>query len=318
MSGILKLMLSLALAACMFMTGVLAGNYVSNRKPSTPREPETVEVGQSSAPREPETREAVQTAEPQETEAETAEVNHLLSGISAEVLEYSFTKNEKTGWSVFKINSRLENQTDAGLMKIGYELKLLDEDGEELDRIYWSWTGEEFPLTPGNSLENLSHGQIQIDKEVKQILIMVNSALTEEDMPPIHVPQPGEYVYQALNSEHLKNIANDPPVQFDLWIDRGGARWETSVTDPETIDRLVEALMRVRIFEETGIFVTDNYNGFSMTFADGSSYWVSLNLTSLEYFVYGNDHIYSLADFEDFWELMHELTEETDYFHEDS
>lgn len=145
------------------------------------------------------------------------------------------------------------------------------------------------------------------------VRLSILSVKTAEELPPVHVPKAGEYLYQALDNEHVQNITGEMPVMFDLWIDRGGARSEGEITDPDTIRSLVDAFIKIRIREETDEFVTDNYNGFSMTFADGEQYSVSLNLYNLEYNIYGTYHIYRLGDFAEFWNLMILLTEDTGY-----
>ena len=242
------------------------------------------------------------------------EENDILGGLSGEALDYSFERNEKTGSSVFHILCGLENSGSEAIMEIHYALTLLDVEGAELDEIKRTWNGQDTPLLPGEAIEHASGGQIKIDGEVADIRLSILSAATAEEMPPIHVPQPGEFLYQALDNEHIRNIDTEMPVMFRLWIDHGGDRSEAEITDPETIGTLVDAFMKIRIREETDESVTDNYNGFSMTFADGELCTVNLEMYALDYSIYGTQHLFRLDDFGSFWELMELLTEDADYY----
>ena len=232
----------------------------------------------------------------------------VLEQVRGNVLDYSFKRNKGTGWSVFRIKSRLANRSNVGIMEVKYALTLRDKHGEELDEIIWSWKGQDTPIAPNGGVEDLAEGQTELSGKVKQIDLRVLEVVTEEERPPIHVPKAGEYLYQALSDPHIQEIEQNPPTSIKLWIDRGGAMNEAEITDSAEIDRLVEAFRRIRIHGETEEFVTDNYNGIAMTFADGESCFISLNLTNLEYNLYGNSHLYELDDFGDFWSLMNELT----------
>ena len=55
--------------------------------------------------------------------------------------------------------------------------------------------------------------------------------------------------------------------------------------------------------------MTDNYNGVGFEFADGSQYYMSLNLNNLETSINGNMHMYELENFGPFWKLCNELAD---------
>ena len=237
----------------------------------------------------------------------------LAGQIEANVTHAEYKLNKKTGSVIFHIDTELQNNSNVGIMEIQYRLHFIDKDGEEMQTAYGTFNGQDTPLAPGKTVSHFRGGQFTAEREPADISVEVISALSEEELPPIYVPRAGDYVYQVLNDKNLENIKEEPPVAIKLWIDRGGARNEALLESPEEIVEFIDAFTQVRIREETNTFVTDNYNGLSMEFANGEYYWISLNLNNLEYQIYDTWHIFELSDDELFWQLMYGLTKPANY-----
>ncbi len=237
----------------------------------------------------------------------------LTQQVEAAVVSADYRYNEKTHRVIFHIETELKNQSDAGLMEIGYRIHFLDKNGKKMDAVTTKFNGQDTPLEPGKSIVHYRGGQFESDVIPSEISYEILSAATEDEMPPIHVPKAGEPVYKALSDPNLLNIADEPPVSVKLWIDHGGARDEGILESPEDIAEFVDAFTKVRIEEETDEWVTDNYNGLSMTFANGETYGISLLLQTLEYNIYGEWHLFRLTDDGAFWKIMRDHTERADY-----
>ena len=75
------------------------------------------------------------------------------------------------------------------------------------------------------------HGSVDFDIEgvrwgtrsvPASVSIGLSSVQTEKELPPVTLPQPGEFLYRALNDEKLAAIREQPPVELAFHIDRGG------------------------------------------------------------------------------------------------
>ena len=237
----------------------------------------------------------------------------LTQEVEAAAVNTEYRYNERVHSVSFSIDTELTNHSGTSLMEIEYLITFLDENGEEIGHATPRFNGQDTPLKPGESTVHYRGGQFKSDVIPSGISYEILKVTTEEEMPPIHVPQPGELLYQALNDANLQIILEEPPVSVELWIDHGGARDEGILESEEDIAEFVDAFTKVMIKEETGELVTDNYNGLSLTFADGETYWISLNLHNLEYTIYGEWHIFRLTDDEAFWNIMYERTYPVNY-----
>ena len=229
-----------------------------------------------------------------------------------EIQRLEYQANEKTGYIIFKIDSELQNNSDQGIMEIQYQLRFLEKAGEEIVEVTCKFNGQDTPLKPGTSVTNNCSGAFKGEREPDSVSIEISKVITEEEMPPIYVPKAGDNLYQVLNDPNLENILEEPPVSVKMWIDHGGVVDEGVIESPEEIAEFVKAFTLVKIREETNIWVTDNYNGLIMEFANGDSYLISLNLHNLEYTIYGYEHIFTLMDAELFWEFIAKSTHPTE------
>jgi hypothetical protein len=230
-------------------------------------------------------------------------------GISVEVK--IDTEKNKPGNTVYHIYSTFRNASDVEVMYIKYKLRFLDDKGEELFVMHPAWQGQDKPLISDETGKDEIH--IQDPRQADRIEVEIVEVKDVKAIAPVHVPAYGEYLYEALNNENLNRIREVHPVNIRILIDHMGARNVADVSDEKTINALVEAFCKVRIGNDGGMWVTDNYNGIEFTFADGSKYYLSLNLVNLEYSVNGVEHVYELEDFKEFWLMCKRLTGEINY-----
>ena len=225
--------------------------------------------------------------------------------VSAEV-DY----NEKTESHIIHLKSEITNQGDEPVMNVRYKVDFLDRTGVVRCTVNPTWNGQDTPLKPGESVTHEYGFQDKFNGNGPvSTYVTITEVLTEAEMPPIHLPLPGEYWYEAINDEHINHIKEDKPARIEFYIDHMGAREEADITDPELIDEIVNAFCNVKIAQESYTFVTDNYNGILFTFKDGTESWISLNLTTYEMSAYRMMHYYDLDQFEPLWQLMNEYAD---------
>ncbi len=217
--------------------------------------------------------------------------------------------NEKTEHHIFQVNSTIYYEGDLSIMEIQYHLEFLDSKGNVVSDTHPIWNGQDKPLTDGNSVTHYYGYQEGLDgKKPVKLRVTVLSYKTADEVPPIHLPLPGEHLYQAVNNEHVNNIKEDLPTEIYMIIDHMGAQETARITDPKEIKEIVDLFAEITIAEEAYSFVTDNYNSVTFTFSDGSKAFISLNLTNYEMSAYNQFHYYSLDHFGDFWKVMNDLT----------
>ena len=78
----------------------------------------------------------------------------------------------------------------------------------------------------------------------------------------------------------------------------------------QLLDEALDLFCNIRIGEETGEMVTDNYNWISLTWKDGSKSSISLNLRNLEHYIHSEPHIFTLENLGDFWSFASDYLEE--------
>ena len=224
------------------------------------------------------------------------------SGVIVTLTKAEAVKND-TGYT-YSFSGTIENNSDEGIMEVVYTFSLREENGEEFRSFGITYDGGDTAISP--------HGKIDFDYDdirwglqsvPAAVSIGVSSIKTETELPPVHVPKTGEYLYMALGDEKLENIKNEPPVELEFYVDHGGAGRAAVFKEGELLDRAVELFCDIKIGEESGEFVTDNYNWISLTWADGSVSNISLNLNNLEYSVHSTIHTYQLENLYEFREF---------------
>ncbi len=232
-----------------------------------------------------------------------------LRGVNA-VVESCRVEQQKTGLTAVTAGITLTNGSESGIMGVKYDLILLDKAGEELYRFEnLRYTVEAVPVPVGSSVKIEATPRYRIEGKPAAVRIELRELITEEDMPPVHVPQIGETLGEALDNEHLRNILSDLPTSIEIRIDRSGTESSATITDAGTIERFATLLSQLTIAAESQEFVTDNYNGLTLSFADGESVNLSLNLKNLECRIYDTLRLYELGGFDRVWQLMQELSE---------
>lgn len=213
-------------------------------------------------------------------------------------------KHPGTGFYIYECTTTLKNQTEEDLMNIYYALHLCDQDGNELDVVNATWNGQDTPLKPNESVKH--EHSFQVEADARTVKVTINEVKTASEQPPIHLPQKGEALYQAINDEYMHQFDVELPIKIEGWIDQMGAVRRAIFEEKEDIQTVVDAFKLITIEEESQEWVTDNYNGVIFTFADGHQTTISFNLKNYEMNEYGKQHIYTLSNLGPYWQLIEE------------
>ncbi|MBQ6493701.1 MAG: hypothetical protein IJI92_07565 [Erysipelotrichaceae bacterium] len=202
--------------------------------------------------------------------------------------------NERTDSHIFSIVSLLYNSSELKISTVGYAIDFLDEEGNVLYSDPEEYYGFDHALFEKN--EHRSGFQKKFESEPVKIEIKIKYIKDTDEAPLCHLPLKGEYLYQALNDEHLKNILEDRPVK--VIINRGSIAGisQEKITDKEKIDQIVEAFCRITIIGPSATWVTDNDNGLFFEFADGAKAGVRFNMNNLELHIHNRQFCYEVKD----------------------
>ena len=211
----------------------------------------------------------------------------------------------------YAFSGTIENNSDESVMKVIYTFTLYDKNGEEFRSFGEVYDGVEEGIPPHDkidfSLDGVRWGAQSVPDSVS---IGISSVQTETELPPARLPQPGEYLYQALGSENLSAIREHPPKAISLHVDQGGYGRTATFDEGTLLDEAVELFCAIKIGEETDRWVTDNYNWIRLTWEDGTETYISLNLYSLEVIAHSSPHMYALEHLDAFWSFAAEYLEE--------
>lgn len=232
-----------------------------------------------------------------------------LDGVTAEITSVE-TDTKKNGSTVFETLVKITNNSDKPVMKVGYDLTLLDKNGTELHTFSFSYLNVENAIQPGETVFDDKGFQRILDGRPSKMVIKVTYLKDESEIPPIQLPKKGEYLYKSLNDDNLSQIDTKLPSEVYIRIDQGGYEREACLQNADEIEEAVRLFTEITIGNETGEAVTDNYNCVEFTFEDGSTKTVSLNLKSLEVGYHNQYHIYGLDNFDDFWSFANSVVEE--------
>ena len=226
-------------------------------------------------------------------------------------------KSDPDGYE-YSFTGTIENNSDESIMQVIYTFALMDGDEEEFRSFSEVYDREDTASPPHTSVD-FSHTGIKWGPQSvpAAVELGISSVKTEAELPPVHVPAAGEYLYQALEDENLANIKEKPPVELSFHVDQGGYGRTAVFKEGETLDKAIELFCAIRIGEESDEWVTDNYNGIRLKWADGTSTGISLNLSSLEYWIHSNIHTYELENLGEFWSYCADYLEEDVPYQED-
>lgn len=113
----------------------------------------------------------------------------------------------------------------------------------------------------------------------------------------------GDYLYEVIDNDIIKDIKNNFPTAVYMRIDHGGNYKEVTITDKNEIENIVHEFVKVKIKEETQESVTDNYNAIDFIF-DDIEISISLNLKNWEVSIDDQLHYFVLDDFDGLWNIM--------------
>lgn len=202
----------------------------------------------------------------------------------------------------YSFSGTIENGSDAGIMEVVYTFTLYDEDGKEFRSFGEVYDGQDEAIPPHTKIE-FSHDGIKWGAQSvpASVSIGISSVKTETELPPVRLPQKGDYLFRALDDENLSDIRENPPVELSFHIDQGGYGQTASFEKGELLDRAIDLFCDIKIGDETKEWVTDNYNSIRITWEDGSESHISLNQYCLEYYAHSIPHVFELENLDDFW-----------------
>ncbi len=236
-----------------------------------------------------------------------------LNGVTVTIEKVEIEKN-RAGSTIFRPRVRIENDAGEGVMEVRFNLICLDNKGNELESFHCSYNGQDRAIASGETVSYDVRGfQKVLDGEAAAMSVRVTDWKSETEMPPVHLPQPGERLREALSDEHFAHMDETPPVRLTVRIDRGGWLREAVFEEPKDLARALAAFDEIRVGEETYSFVTDNYNGIILDWPDGKSTYISLNLYTLEVFVYRQEHMYTLEGLGTLLSLASDRLEDVTY-----
>ena len=235
----------------------------------------------------------------------------LRDGVTVTLEKASAERKTKPDRYEYSFSGTIENDTDEGVMKVIYRFELFDKDGKEFRSFAEVYDGQDKAIPPHSKI-SFSHNGIKWGAQSvpASVAIVIGSVSMESQLPPVKIPQAGDFLYQTLGDEKLANIKSEPPVELSFHIDQGGYGRTATFTEGELLSKAVKLLCDIRIAEETNEYITDNYNWIGLIWADGSSTYISLNLKSLEYNIHSSTHVYKLENLSEFWSFASEYLEE--------
>lgn len=229
-----------------------------------------------------------------------------LDDIKATINKISLKKNEYTGYTVVEAKVKLTGNNDKGIVAVHGLYHFLDADDNETSTARFYYIRANKPIEKGETIIVEDGFQSKIEGDVKKVYIEITEVSDIDELPPKHLPEVGEKLYQALNSENINNIKENLPTKVVYTYDQMGFRTYYTVEDPESIQKVVNAFSDITIKDETQTVATDSYNSISFSFGEKEAY-VSLMHAVLEVNVYNDLHYYELNGLGEFTKLMSEL-----------
>ena len=216
-------------------------------------------------------------------------------GVRVTLEKAEITDRNDYGVSFFGFKVRIDNQSGTGIMEVGYDLHILDEEGTELWVFSPRFYGETEAIPAGEQRSfDLNDYRRKLDGEPKAVSLSIRSVRTEEELPPVVLPEKGQLLIEA-GGLTAADFDSNPPSEIRLGIDQGGYLREAVFTEGNGLAEAASLLKEIRIGDEVDTFVTDNYNYIVLYWEDGTRLGFSLNLYNYEMST-GNStwHIYEL------------------------
>ena len=240
-----------------------------------------------------------------------------LDGVRVILTGISFEERSRN-WTAVRPQAVVENGSANGITEVTYCIFILDEDGNEIGKTTECYAGIDRVLLPGESTDAGVHGcQLQFARKPAGAEVKILGSKSEAELPPVRLPHPGEFLYQALGDEKIANIPEDPPVSITCHTDRGGVGHDASYTEENGLKEAMRAFCAIRIRGKTDVWVTDNYNWISLEWKDGTKKMIRLNMYNLELHVHNREFIYQLDGIQNLFMMsasMDRLNEELSRF----
>lgn len=215
-------------------------------------------------------------------------------GISVSCL-YKVEYNEKTESHIFHLNSVIRNEGDKEISAVVFEVDFIN--GEQvLHTSTEFWNGVDKAIIKGKSVNYEGGFQSRLEGKPEKISVRIKQIKDTVEQPLIHLPLPGEYLYQAINDEHINKIKEDLPVTVTVSIGNVAGTRQQKIDDPEQIRQLVELFSQIQIGGQTYMMATDCDNALFFEFIDGYKYPVRFNMGNLELNFFHRYYMYTLVN----------------------
>ena len=233
-----------------------------------------------------------------------------LDEVIAQIQSISAKKNENTGYTLIEAKVKLTGNSDKGAVAIHGKYHFLDSNDNEVDTSNFYYIRVNKAIEKGETIIVEDGFQDKLEGEIKKVYLEITDVADVDELPPKHLPEAGEYLYQALNNEDINNIKEQLPTKIMYVYDQMGFRTYYTVEDPEAIQKAVAAFCNITIKGETFEMATDSYNSIVLTFGEKEAY-VSFCHAVLEVSVYNEHHGYELNNLGAFVNLMNEIGTKT-------
>lgn len=226
-------------------------------------------------------------------------------GIEAKITGTFFELNDADERVISTTDCEFVNHNKKTLQRIDYVLYFWNEKGGLIYKKACTFDAAEMPVGYEETADDTQTVAFDSPSEPAFTSVEVLSVLMDAESAAERVPEQGDYLYLSMNDPSLETIAEYPPEIIRVWLDVSGSRREADITYPLMIQRAVQDFMKIRVGEEINEIITDNYNGFSLIFADGHEAVFDLNGWNLEFRIGDELHIFELEEFDDFhWILV--------------
>ncbi len=205
----------------------------------------------------------------------------------------------------------VDNGTKKDLSEVFFAADYLDEKGNLIASGLHFYSEDEAVPAGGSAKKEESRFVMEFGgKTPSSVNVRVTSVKTTEERPLMHVPEQGEYLYQAMSDEKLANIRKEPPKEMEIGIDQMGYLRTAVFTAEDGLEEAVNLFTEIKIGSPDAPDVTDNYNYILFTWKDGSKSIIHIDLNVLTCEINGRYRTYDLENLGPLFALAYDRFEE--------
>ena len=231
-------------------------------------------------------------------------------GVKVTLANVSYSKMNARD-TLVRMDVTVENGTNEDLSEVFFEADYLDEKGDIIAVGRHFYSEDEAVPAGGSAKKEESRFVMEFGGRIPSSLnVRVTSVKTVRERPLAHVPEEGEYLYQAMSDARLANMKNEPPKKMEIGIDQMGYLRTAVFTEKDDLEEAVNLFMAIQIGSPDAPDVTDNYNYIHFTWNDGSESMIHIDLDVLACEINGRYRTYGLEHLEPLFALAYDRFEE--------